>query len=220
MSLTIISNIAFNPHIIVISILISYIAQWLKVAVCGSLWPLIHPLQPSNLVLSKSQCYLSPSTEPISLGLPPWICPPAHPQPFGLQPQVQGIFSLGYHTGSTWNCATVCNTHERDSLRCFQTSPMLNIVGFSCWTACSTLSKWVKYTATFSILLVAACNNFALKYWRVQWYHIQVLKYLWSLTLGLLDLNTKLGQLWLHKMTVLFPPSMSPLCNFASLSSL
>ena len=154
-------------------------------------------------------------TEQISLGLPAQVCPPTQTQPYGLLSWVEGTLSLGHQTDSAWNCPTACKAHERHDLS-GAFGPILNIIGYSCWTAFSAFSIWVKYTGTSLCFLLAVCKNSALKYQRMQQCYTWVLIYLLSLTLGHVDLDTNPGQQWLCIMTVLIFPSLSLLCDFAS----
>ena len=127
------------------------------------------------------------------------------------------ISSYKYHMES---CNCLQTPWKRWSLTCFWTLLMFNIIGYSCWTTFSAPSNWVTYTVHTLSSLVVIYKNFILKYLRMQRCHIQVLIYLLSLTLGLVDLDIKPGHPWLCVRTILFPPSVLPLCDFASHFSL
>ena len=62
------------------------------------------------------------------------------------------------------------------------------------------------YCHFLSLLPVVIYKNFVLKYWKMPWYHIPILIYLLSLTLGHVDLDITPGQPWLCIRTILFPP--------------
>ena len=68
--------------------------------------------------------------------------------------------------------------------------------------------------------LVVTYKIFASKCQRMPQFHIQVQIYLLFLTLGLADLDIKQVQPQLCIRIILFPPSMSPLCDSASYFSL
>ena len=74
MSLMTFSIIAFTPHIILISILISYIAQWSQIAACSSMWPPNCHMQLHNLFSQTCNVISPPPTELLLLRLPSWVC--------------------------------------------------------------------------------------------------------------------------------------------------
>ena len=202
-----------------ITITIPYTFWLSRVTDCGFSVAPVLPLTAAQFAISYLQCSPSPPTELILLGLPPWIGPLALTQPYGLLSWVEDTLSSYHHTSSAWIHATVYQTHER-VLHCFWTSLMLNIIGYSCWTTFSAPSNWVTYTVTFSVLPLCNLYKFCIKVPKDATVPYKVLVYLLFPTLGLVDLDTEPGQLWLCIRTVLFPFSMSPLCDFASHCSL
>ena len=172
------------------------------------------------LALSDSQCCPSPLTELISLRLPPWVSPFALTQPYGLLSWVEGTLSSGHHTSSTWNHATACKANERgDPLSVFEPHLHSASLGVPAELHLGPPLIGLHILSCPLFSLVVSYKNFALNYWWMSQCHIQVLIYLLSLTLGLEDLDIKPGQPWLHVRTILFPCSMSPLCDFPSHSS-
>ena len=189
-------------------------AMWFSV-VCES------PLTTAQSGLLNSWYHLSPLTELISIGLSPQVCPPADTQPFGLLSWVEGTLSLGHYACSTWNHATACKAHEIDNLSgASGLCPNSTSWGILAEPHSVSPPNGLHIPAPFLSSLVTACKNFALKHWKMPWCHIQIPIYLLFLMLGIVDLDTKPGQPWLHVMTMLSSPWMSHLCDFASHSSL
>ena len=115
MSFTITSIIAFAPHIILISIFISCIAQWQRIAAFGSLWPLNYHLQLSSM-FSQIHDVIPSNWASLTHRLPTQAWPPTQTQPFRLLSQVEGTLSLVHHTSSARNHASACEVHEKDDL--------------------------------------------------------------------------------------------------------